>query len=259
MLLIWSSPEEDLPCYLVLHTTTNKSYLLCRLQCTGTTTRCRLVQRPVNQSGESSEATCRECRRQPLQLPATFTATQLCSCQLSPPHISYQVLVTSLIPHQAKFYSHVSVKVSSQTFPPLVGRAPSVMDSSVHDNVTKPMDNTAFEDSTCQSSESSKTLVNPEASQTPHTPAQKQASDGDGFEFPKGRRRKAKLPARKPVAAAVPKPQTPMDASKKSQSSQPLFKQPTVVDPNIVYLWNAGGRHKNKKAPRANASDCCNR
>ena len=130
-----------------------------------------------------------------------------------------------------------------------MGRAPIVMDSNVHD-VTEPMDNTAFEDSTCQSSESSKTIVDPEASQPPQLPVQKQASDGVGFEFPKGRRRKAKSLAGKPAAAAVPKPQTPMDVSKKTQNSQPLFKQPNVVDPNKVYLWNAGGRRKNKNAPR---------
>ena len=89
------------------------------------------------------------------------------------------------------------------------------MDSNVHD-VTDLMDDTVFEDSTCQSSESSKTLVNPEASQPPQLPVEKQASDGVGFEFPKGRRRKAKLPAGKPAAAAVSKPQTPMEVSKKT-------------------------------------------
>ena len=68
--------------------------------------------------------------------------------------------------------------------------------------------------------------------------------------FPKGGGDKAKLPAGKPAAAAVPKPQTPMDVSKKTQNSQPLFKQPTVVDSNKVYLWNARGKRKNKKAPR---------
>ena len=86
--------------------------------------------------------------------------------------------------------------------------------------------------------------MNPEASQT------SQQSDGDGFELPKGRKRKAKLPAGKPAAATDPKPQTSLDVSKQSQNSKPLFKQPTVVDPNKVYLWNAGGRRKNKKAPK---------
>ena len=67
------------------------------------------------------------------------------------------------------------------------------MDSNVHDNVTKPMDDTVSEDSTCQSSVVGKTKVNPEASQTLHSPAEKQSSEGDGFVFPKGRRQKVKL------------------------------------------------------------------
>ena len=112
------------------------------------------------------------------------------------------------------------------------------------------MDDTASEESTCQSSERSKTPVNPEASQPNQLPVEKQASDGAGFEFPKGRRCKAKLPAEKSAAAAVPKPQIPMDVSKQTQSSKPLFKQPTVVDPNCVHLWNSGGKRRNKKAPQ---------
>ena len=123
------------------------------------------------------------------------------------------------------------------------------MDSNVHD-VTERMDDTASEDSTCQSSESSRTLVNPEASQPHQLPFEKQASVVVSFEFPKRRRCKAKLPAGKPAAAADPKPQIQMDVSKQTQNSQPLFKQPTVVDPNKVYLWNSGGKRKNKKAPR---------
>ena len=57
-----------------------------------------------------------------------------------------------------------------------------------------------------------------------------------------------KLPAGVPVAAD-PKPQNPKDITKQSSSSTPLFKQPAVVDPNFVFLWNAGGKRKNKKSP----------
>ena len=40
--------------------------------------------------------------------------------------------------------------------------------------------------------------------------------------------------AEKSAAAAVPKPQTLMVVSKQTQSSKPIFKQPSVVDPNCV-------------------------
>ena len=87
--LIWSSPEEDLPCLISTPYTTNKTYLLSCLQCAGATTWHRLMPPPGNQSGESSELTCRECGRQRSQLPATFTATRLCLCQHHS-HISYK-------------------------------------------------------------------------------------------------------------------------------------------------------------------------
>ena len=122
------------------------------------------------------------------------------------------------------------------------------MDSNVHDE-TVPMDDTASEESTCQPSERSKTPVNPEASHPNQLPVEKQASDVSRFEFPKRRRRKVKLPAEQSADAALPKP-LPMDVSKQTQSSKPLFKQPTVVDPNCVHLWNAGGKRRNKKAPK---------
>ena len=111
--------------------------------------------------------------------------------------------------------------------------SPIFMNSNVHD-VTEQMDDTASEDSTCQSSESSRTPVNPEASQRHQLPVEIQASDGASFELPKRRRHKAKLPAEKSAAAAVTKPQTLMDVSKQTQSSEPLFKQPSLVDPNCV-------------------------
>ena len=66
---------------------------------------------------------------------------------------------------KVEFYFHVSVTVSLRNFPPIVGRVLIVMDSNVHD-MTEPMDDTGFEDSTCQSSESSRTIVNPEADVT---------------------------------------------------------------------------------------------
>ena len=67
-----------------------------------------------------------------------------------------------------------------------MGRAPSVMDSNVHDNVTEPMDDTVSEDSTCQSSVVGKTKVNPEASQTLQSPAEKSRVTLTVSCFPKG-------------------------------------------------------------------------
>ena len=98
--------------------------------------------------------------------------------------------------------------------------SPIVMNSNVHD-MTEQMDDTASEDSTCQSSESNRTPVNPKASQPHQFPVEIQASDGASFELPKRRRRKEKLPAERSAAAAVPKPQTLMDVSKQTQSSKP--------------------------------------
>ena len=75
-----------------------------------------------------------------------------------------------------------------------------------------------------------------------------QSSASDGFKFPKGRRKKGKLLAGVPVAAN-PNTPNPKDIMKPSSNSQPLFKQPFRFDPNFVFLWNAGGKRKNKKCP----------
>ena len=113
---ILSSQVQDLR-YLALQFTTNK-YTMSRLSSVHRRnfTRCPALL-PGSQSGESSEATCRECGRQPLQLPATFTATRLCSCQLSPTITSHHKCFTSLIPHQVKSYLHVSVKCKLANLP----------------------------------------------------------------------------------------------------------------------------------------------
>ena len=90
---------------------------------------------------------------------------RLYSCQLSPTHTSFKVFHFTHSTSKVESYFHVSVTVSLRNFPPIVGRVLIVMDSNVHD-VTEPMDDTVFEDSTCQSSESSRTIVNPEADVT---------------------------------------------------------------------------------------------
>ena len=91
------------------------------------------------------------------------------------------------------------------------------------------MDDTASENS--QSSETSRTLVNPEVSQS-YLSVEKQTSDVSRFKFPKGRRRKDKLPAN----AALPKPHL-LDVSKQTHSSKPLLKQSSLLLPT-VFQWN---------------------
>ena len=142
----------------------------------------------------------------------------------------------------------MSVKRKLANLPSPCGKGSIVMDSNVHD-VTVPMDDTATEESTCSASERSKSSVNPGASQPTQLPVEKQASSESHFEFPRRRRRKAKLPAEKSADAALPKP-LPTDVSKQTHSSQPLFKRPTLVNPDCVHLWNARGKHRNKKAPK---------
>ena len=91
-----------------------------------------------------------------------------------------------------------------------------VTNSNVCD-ATMRMDDTASEKS--QSSETSRTLVNPEVSQPYLPPVEKQTSDVSSFEFPKGRRRKDKLPAEKSADAALPKPHL-LDVSKQTLCSK---------------------------------------
>ena len=105
-----------------------------------------------------------------------------------------------------------------------------VMNSIVCD-ATMRMDDTASENS--QSSETSRTPVNPEVSQ-PYLPSvEKQMSDVSRFEFPKGRRCKDKLPAEKSADAALPKPHL-LDVSKQTHSSKPLLKQSSLFITNCV-------------------------
>ena len=139
--------------------------------CCQTAFQVRAVKRPAVSVGGNHYG-CLPHSRQP----------QLYSCQLSPTHTSFKGFLFTHSSSKVEFYFHVSVNVSLQTFPPLVGRVLIVMDSNIHD-VTEPMDDTEFEDSTCQSSELSKTIVNPEASQTSHTPAQKQCQSSSWRQF----------------------------------------------------------------------------
>ena len=108
--------------------------------------------------------------------------------------------------------------------------SPIVMNSNVYD-VTMRMDDTASENS--QSSESSRTPVNPEVSQSYQLSVEKQTSDVSHFEFPKGRKSKVKFPAEKSADAALLKPLL-LDVSKQTQSSKPLLKQSSVFNTNCV-------------------------
>ena len=105
-----------------------------------------------------------------------------------------------------------------------------VMNSNVCD-MTMQMDDTASENS--QSSETSRTPVNPEVSQPYLLSVEKQMSDVSRFEFPKGRKSKAKFPAEKTADAALLKPLL-LDVSKQTQSSKPLLKQSSVFNTNCV-------------------------
>ena len=135
------------------------------------------------------------------------------------------------------------------------GLGSPVMDSSVHKNVTEKMDDNMSDGATCpQTSGAGQTKVSPETSHTPlQSPAQKQVGEGDGFVFPRRRRGKERLLAGTPVAAN-PNPPTPMDVTNPSTNPKPLFKQPTRVNPDFVFLWNAGGKLNNKKVPSDNSS-----
>ena len=46
-----------------------------------------------------------------------------------------------------------------------------------------------------------------------------------------------------------PNSQTPMEVANQNLNQKPLFKQPTKVNPNFVFLWNAGGNLKKSKSP----------
>ena len=127
-----------------------------------------------------------------------------------------------------------------------------VMDVSVLKTVTEPMDATVSKGDTCQqASVSEQTEVNPEAlSHTLHqTTASRQSGENDEFVLPKRKRGKEKLSTGAPVTAKPHSP-TPMEVATQSLSQQPLFKQPTMVNPNFVFLWNARGTPKNKKSPK---------
>ena len=98
-------------------------------------------------------------------------------------------------------------------------------------DVTMRMDDTASEKS--QSSETSRTLVNPEVSQSYLLSGVKQTCDVSRFEFPLGRRRKDMLPAEKSADAALPKSHL-LDVSKQTHCSKPFLKQSSLFITNCV-------------------------
>ena len=97
--------------------------------------------------------------------------------------------------------------------------------------VTMRMDDMASEKS--QSSETSRTLVNPEVSQSFLPFGVKITSDVSRFEFPLGRRRKDLLPAEKSVDAALPKSHL-LDVSRQTLCSKSLLKQLSLCITNCV-------------------------
>ena len=97
--------------------------------------------------------------------------------------------------------------------------------------VTMRMDDMASEKS--QSSETSRTLVNPEVSQSFLLSGVKQTSDVSRFEFSLGRRRKDMLPAEKSVDAALPKSHL-LDVSRQTLCSKSFLKQLSLFTTNCV-------------------------
>ena len=93
-------------------------------------------------------------------------------------------------------------------------------------DATLRMDDTVSEKS--QSSETSRTPVNPEVSQSFLSPVVKQSSDVSRFEIPMGRRRKDLLPTEKSVDAALPKSHL-LDVSRQTRCSKPFVKQTSFV------------------------------
>ncbi len=89
-------------------------------------------------------------------------------------------------------------------------------------DATLRMDDTVSEKS--QSSETSRTPVNPEVSQSSLSTVEKQSSDASRFEIPMGRRRKDLLPIEKSVDAALLKPHL-LGVSRQTHCSIPFVKQ----------------------------------
>ena len=96
-------------------------------------------------------------------------------------------------------------------------------------DATLRMDDTVSEKS--QSSETSRTPVNPEVSQSFLSPVGKHLSDVSRFEIPMGRRRKDLLPTEKSVDAALPKSHL-LDVSRQTHCSKPFLKQTSLVTTN---------------------------
>ena len=120
------------------------------------------------------------------------------------------------------------------------------MDTSVHKTVTEPMDATVSIGDTCQQASVSKqTEVNPEVSghNLHQTTDSSQSGASAGFVIPGRKRGKAKLQT---TVAAEPNSQTPMEVANQNSNQKPLFKQPTKVNPNFVFLWNARGNRRKK-------------
>ena len=99
-------------------------------------------------------------------------------------------------------------------------------------------------------------ILTPHGGHNPHTktspiqtPAQVQVGDGESFEIPGRRRGRRKSSAGTP-AMMDSSPSTSREVEESNLTQKPLFKQPAKqVNPNLIFLWNAGGKRKNKKVP----------
>ena len=82
------------------------------------------------------------------------------------------------------------------------------------------------------------------------TTAQMQVDEDGGFKLPGRRRGRGRLSTGTPVTTD-PAPPTSQEAGTPNLTQKPpLFKLPVKqVNPNFVFLWNAGGKRKNKKVP----------
>ena len=109
------------------------------------------------------------------------------------------------------------------------------------------MEQAVTEEPTSTAGGGSRSQAIPEASNVPRTPVSIQDGDESGFRTPGRRQRKEKVPAEKSADAPPPKP-SPKGVPEPSLT--PYFKRPTGDNPNCVHLWNAGGKHSNKRASK---------
>ena len=119
-------------------------------------------------------------------------------------------------------YTTVSYIACNAAFKVISNIISNIITNSNVCEATLRMDDTVSEKS--QSSEMSRTTVNPEVSQSYQSTVEKQPSDASRFEIPMGRRRKDLLPTEKLVDAALPKSHL-LGVSRQTRCSKPFVNQ----------------------------------